>query len=159
MAAPELIKAIVAYEPGQFAFPEGERPPEIPTNIDLVNEVMQPQMVPMEEFKKLAKMPILIVYGDNISEGPSNIFNVDLWRVASTRAKQFVDAVNRHGGDAQLVFLPEIGIEGNTHIPVTAHGVGRAAMRPEAEAQRRGACVRGPDVGQPRQCRRSIRPA
>jgi pimeloyl-ACP methyl ester carboxylesterase len=117
MAAPELIKAIVAYEPGAFAFPEGERPAEIPTKIDLVNQVMQPQMVPIEEFKKLTRMPILVIYGDNISKDPSPVFNVDLWRVASTRAKQFVDAVNRHGGDALLVLLPEIGIAGNTHIP------------------------------------------
>ena len=57
-------------------------------------------------------MPILIVYGDNISN-----FNVDLWRIASARAKQFVGAVNRHGGDAQLVLLPDIGFKGNTHIP------------------------------------------
>jgi pimeloyl-ACP methyl ester carboxylesterase len=117
MAAPELIKAIVAYEPGQFAFPEGERPAEIPSKNDLVNEAMQPQPVPLEEFKKLTKMPILVIYGDNISKDPSTIFNVDLWRVASARAKQFVDAVNRHGGDAQLVLLPDIGMKGNTHIP------------------------------------------
>jgi pimeloyl-ACP methyl ester carboxylesterase len=117
MAAPGLIKAIVAYEPGAFAFPEGERPAEIPTKIDLVNQVMQPQMVTIEEFKKLTRMPILVIYGDNISKDPSTIFNVDLWRVASARAKQFVDAVNRHGGDAQLVLLPDIGMKGNTHIP------------------------------------------
>lgn len=28
----------------------------------------------------------------------------------------FVDAINRHGGDARLVSLPEIGITGNTHV-------------------------------------------
>ncbi|HML87639.1 MAG TPA: hypothetical protein PKA28_04250 [Methylomusa anaerophila] len=26
-------------------------------------------------------------------------------------------AVNRHGGDATVVHLPEIGIHGNTHFP------------------------------------------
>ena len=31
-------------------------------------------------------------------------------------AKQFVEAVNRHGGDATLVHLPEIGIKGNSHF-------------------------------------------
>ena len=30
-------------------------------------------------------------------------------------AKQFVDAVNRHGGDATLICLPDMGIYGNTH--------------------------------------------
>ena len=31
-------------------------------------------------------------------------------------ARLWVDAVNRHGGDATLVHLPEIGITGNTHF-------------------------------------------
>ena len=31
-------------------------------------------------------------------------------------AKKFVAAVNRHGGDATLVHLPDIGIKGNTHF-------------------------------------------
>lgn len=29
--------------------------------------------------------------------------------------KKFVDCVNRHGGQAELVCLPDIGIYGNTH--------------------------------------------
>jgi hypothetical protein len=32
-------------------------------------------------------------------------------------AKLWVAAVNKHGGDARLVHLPEIGIRGNTHFP------------------------------------------
>lgn len=31
-------------------------------------------------------------------------------------AKLWVEAVNKHGGDAKLVHLPEIGIRGNTHF-------------------------------------------
>jgi hypothetical protein len=31
-------------------------------------------------------------------------------------AKLWVDAVNKHGGDARLVHLPETGIRGNTHF-------------------------------------------
>ena len=29
-----------------------------------------------------------------------------------------VDAINRHGGDAQNLLLPDIGIEGNAHFPM-----------------------------------------
>ena len=32
-------------------------------------------------------------------------------------ARQLADAINRHGGDAKLIHLPEIGIHGNTHFP------------------------------------------
>lgn len=114
---PGMIKAVVAYEPGAFTFPEGERPADIPAKAEMVDLVMEPRMVAMDDFLKLTTMPIIIIYGDNIASEPSEIFNVDLWRVASARAKQFVDTVNRHGGDARLVLLPEIGIKGNTHAP------------------------------------------
>lgn len=42
--------------------------------------------------------------------GPNN------WRVRLAMAKLWVDAINKRGGDAQLVRLPEIGIRGNTHF-------------------------------------------
>lgn len=31
-------------------------------------------------------------------------------------ARQFVDTINRHGGDATLVHLSDIGIKGNSHF-------------------------------------------
>ncbi len=62
-------------------------------------------------------MPIQIIYGDNIDfDTPSPIFGVELWRVIVQRAAQFVAAVNRQGGNAELVFLPTKGLHGNTHF-------------------------------------------
>ena len=29
-----------------------------------------------------------------------------------------VDAINRHGGNAENIILPDIGITGNTHFPM-----------------------------------------
>jgi hypothetical protein len=100
-----------------FCFPEGERPAELPSTLPLVNERMQPQMVSLSEFQKLTQIPIIIIYGDNIASEPSEVFNSEVWRIASRRAKQFVDTVNRHGGQARLIMLPQIGIYGNTHAP------------------------------------------
>ncbi len=71
----------------------------------------------MEEFRKLTRMPILVVFGDNIATAPGNVYNSEVWRSSSLRGKQFVAAINRHGGDARIVFLPELGMKGNTHIP------------------------------------------
>lgn len=36
------IKAIVAFEPGAFIFPEGNRPDDIPSPVLLVNQRMEP---------------------------------------------------------------------------------------------------------------------
>ncbi len=116
MDAPELVKAIIAYEPGACVFPENECPEDItPSDLPLANECQAPQLVPIEDFMHLTKMPILIVFGDNVATEKSNSFNSEVWRVAQHRAQQFVDAVNRHGGDAKLLKLPEMEIYGNTH--------------------------------------------
>ncbi|MDO4839973.1 MAG: alpha/beta fold hydrolase [Desulfovibrionaceae bacterium] len=116
MEKPDLVRAVVAYEPGHYVFPEGEIPDDIPRG-KLHVTAMDTPTVPVAEFEKLTRMPILIVYGDNIARDISDVFNSEVWRAASIRGRQFVEAVNRHGGDARIVFLPDLGIRGNTHVP------------------------------------------
>lgn len=116
MARPDLVKAVVAYEPGHYVFPEGEIPEDIPRG-ELHVTAMDTPTVSKAEFEKLTKMPILIVFGDNIAKNISNVFNSEVWRASSLRGRQFVEAVNRHGGDAKIVFLPDLGLKGNTHVP------------------------------------------
>ncbi len=38
------------------------------------------------------------------------------WHIRMKMAQQFVDTVNKHGGKAELVHLPKVGIKGNTHF-------------------------------------------
>jgi pimeloyl-ACP methyl ester carboxylesterase len=115
MRHPELVKAVVAYEPGAFAFPDDEPPPPVATDHPVVRTRL-PQLVPRAEFMKLTRMPIQVVFGDNISDTPSPVFGTELWRVVREQAKQFVAAVNRAGGDAQYLELPAVGLRGNTHF-------------------------------------------
>lgn len=118
MTTPESIKAIVAYEPGACAFPHSDCPTDLEASgIALCNETQAPQVVSDEDFRKLTNMPIIIVFGDNVATEKSDNFNSEVWRVAKNRARQFVETVNRYGGDATLLVLPEIGIHGNTHAP------------------------------------------
>jgi len=42
-----------------------------------------------------------------------------MWRVRLAMARLWRDAVNRRGGDVTVVHLPEIGIRGNTHFPMS----------------------------------------
>ncbi|MCB4769088.1 alpha/beta fold hydrolase [Ancylobacter sp. Lp-2] len=108
------VKAIVAFEPGSnFVFPEGEVPADIPNAFDTLKGVP----VPMDQFMALTRIPIVIFYGDNIPETATDIPTQDAWRARLAMARLWRDAVNRHGGDATLVHLPEIGIRGNTHFP------------------------------------------
>lgn len=108
------VKAIVAFEPGSgFIFPEGELPPAMPSAAG----TLSPEAVPLADFQKLTRIPIVIYYGDNFPVEPTTERGQDNWRVRLAMAKLWVAAVNRHGGDARLVHLPEIGIRGNTHFP------------------------------------------
>ena len=65
---------------------------------------------------RLAKIPIIVYFGDNIPEQPSQNPGQEQWRVFFEVAKVWRDVVNRHGGDVTIVHLPEIGIRGNTHF-------------------------------------------
>ncbi len=108
------VKAIVSYEPGSgFLFPEGEVPPSMQS----AGGTLEAVSVPMPDFLKLTKIPIVIYYGDNIPVEPSANPGQDGWRVRLAMARLWRDCVNRYGGDVTVVHLPEIGIKGNTHFP------------------------------------------
>lgn len=107
------VKAIVALEPGSgFIFPEGEVPADMPSAAG----TLKGEAVPVAEFEKLTKLPIAIYYGDNFPTEPTAERGQDNWRVRLAMAKLWVDAVNKHGGSATLIHLPDIGIKGGTHF-------------------------------------------
>jgi pimeloyl-ACP methyl ester carboxylesterase len=107
------VRGIVALEPGSgFIFPEGEAPAAMPSAAG----TLAPETVSAADFGKLTRIPIIIYYGDNFPTDPTTERGQDNWRVRLAMAKLWVDAVNRHGGDARLVHLPDIGIRGGTHF-------------------------------------------
>jgi quercetin dioxygenase-like cupin family protein len=108
------VRAVVAYEPGSnFVFPEGEVPaPKLSSG-----GTLEGVGIPLADFMKLTKIPIIIYYGDNIPAKPSENPGQDMWRVRLEMARHWAATVNRHGGDVTVVHLPETGIRGNTHFP------------------------------------------
>ncbi|SDJ82952.1 hypothetical protein SAMN04487898_104375 [Pedobacter sp. ok626] len=110
------VKAVVAYEPySGFMFPEGELPAPI-KSAGLFGE-LKGMEIPLSDFNKLTKIPIVIYYGDNIAKEATKIWNKDHWRSGLEMAKIWASTINKHGGDAKVIHLPEIGIKGNTHFP------------------------------------------
>jgi hypothetical protein len=104
LAALEIdnVKAIVAYENPGYVFPDGEGP-------DMAEGPFGPTHVPLDQFLKLTRIPIQIVWGDNIDKS-------DRWKPQFALCQQFVAIVNKHGGHAEILELPRIGITGNTHM-------------------------------------------
>jgi hypothetical protein len=95
------VKAIVAYENAAYVFPEGEGPQDPEAGFG-------PTHVPLAEFMRLTRMPIQLVWGDN-TEKTAWARNVEM-------SKQFAAIVNAHGGHAEVLMLPLVGVKGNTHL-------------------------------------------
>lgn len=108
------IMGIVAFEPGSdFIFPEGETPPPISSAGGAISAIG----ISQDQFMALTRVPILIIYGDNIPDHPTSVPGQDGWRARLEMARLWAAAVNAHGGDVTLIHLPDIGIHGNTHFP------------------------------------------
>lgn len=106
------VRGIISLEPGTYVFPEGEVPEDMPS----LTGTMKGIAVPPEEFNKLTQIPIILYFGDYIPENVTDKLGGENWRVRLQMGRKFVEAVNRHGGNAVLVELPKIGIRGNTHF-------------------------------------------
>jgi hypothetical protein len=104
------VKSIYAYEPTGYVFPVGEVPPP--------QGGMTGTAVPLSDFLKLTKIPIVIEYSDHIppADQPSPYPRVENWRNRMILGRLMAKAINDHGGDATIVHLPELGIYGNTHF-------------------------------------------
>lgn len=109
---------MVAYEPySRFVFPKGELPQPIKSSSPF--GALKGVEIPLSDFKKLTQIPIVIYYGDNIAKEPTNVWTKDHWRSGLEMARIWAATINRHGGDATVVHLPEIGIKGNTHFAMS----------------------------------------
>lgn len=110
----DKIAAIASYEPGSYLFPEGELPKPLAGRTGSLSGVS----VSLDDFKKLIRIPIIIYFGDYIpaAEDISDDLGAENWRTRLELGRLFVETVNRHGGDAELIELPKIGIYGNTHF-------------------------------------------
>ncbi|WP_429946147.1 alpha/beta fold hydrolase [Bibersteinia trehalosi] len=111
--ASDKVKGIVAMEPGNFPFPESEVPQALTSKFGDV----APMSVPFEQFKKLTQIPIVIYFGDFIPDELDGTQGGEQWFIRKKLAEQWAETVNKHGGKAEVIHLPKIGIKGNTHFP------------------------------------------
>jgi hypothetical protein len=98
------IVGIVAYENVGYVYPQGEVPPGIE------RDTFGPVEVPLEQFRKLTRIPMQMVWGDNTDDS-------DSYRPRVDQSRRWAEIVNKHGGKAEVLLLPDAGLRGNTHIP------------------------------------------
>ncbi|HVZ14682.1 MAG TPA: hypothetical protein VG894_09510 [Bauldia sp.] len=66
-----------------------------------------------EEVAKLTKIPTLIIFGDHLD---GSDVSKKIWPAALSTCETFAKQVNDAGGKVQLVKLPDIGCQGNSHM-------------------------------------------
>jgi hypothetical protein len=97
------LAGIVMYENVGYLYPKGEGPGIPETGFG-------PIEVSLEEFKKLTRIPLQVVWGDNIDKSAT-------YTERLKHSRLFVDTINKYGGKATVLLLSDAGLKGNTHIP------------------------------------------
>jgi hypothetical protein len=67
-----------------------------------------------QQLATLAKIPILVMFGDHLGDIPGPFGT--LWPTNLDTCNKFVDQVKAAGGDAEMMYLPKMGIKGNSHM-------------------------------------------
>jgi hypothetical protein len=67
-----------------------------------------------EQLSTLSKIPILIMFGDHLGDIPGPFST--LWPANLDTCNKFIQQVTAAGGDAQMMYLPKMGIKGNSHM-------------------------------------------
>jgi pimeloyl-ACP methyl ester carboxylesterase len=61
----------------------------------------------------LARIPTLVMFGDHLGDVPPGIVN---WKTTYEGCNEHVQKVKAAGGDIEMMYLPERGIRGNSHM-------------------------------------------
>ena len=109
----DKVRGVISLEPGAFPFPAGEVPE---TELTSSPFPAVGTAVPMADFLKLTKIPIVVYFGDNIPSEPTNNWGQDNWRVRLNLARNWEKVMKKYGGDVSIVYLPDMGVKGNTHF-------------------------------------------
>lgn len=67
-----------------------------------------------KQLATLSKIPILIMFGDHLGDVPGPL--ASMWPNNFDSCNKFVQQVAAAGGDAQMMYLPKMGIKGNSHM-------------------------------------------
>jgi hypothetical protein len=66
-----------------------------------------------QQIATLATIPTLVMFGDHLADvqgGPAN------WAQSFETCEKYVGRVKEAGGDAEMMYLPKMGIKGNSHM-------------------------------------------
>jgi hypothetical protein len=65
------------------------------------------------QLSTLAKIPTLIMFGDHLGDIKGGFVN---WMDSYEGCQKFVEQIKKADGDAEMMYLPQLGIHGNSHM-------------------------------------------
>jgi pimeloyl-ACP methyl ester carboxylesterase len=89
--------------------------PAVAKGLVLVEPGSCPSRYTTEQIATLAKVPILVVFGDH-RETPTGIPTLPSWQTRFEACQALISRVRGAGGQAQMLNPPERGIRGNSHM-------------------------------------------
>jgi pimeloyl-ACP methyl ester carboxylesterase len=72
-----------------------------------------PEDLTAAQISTLARTPTLVMFGDHLEDVPVVVVS---WKKTYEACNAYVQKVNAAGGDAQMMYLPQMGIKGNSHM-------------------------------------------
>jgi pimeloyl-ACP methyl ester carboxylesterase len=63
-----------------------------------------------QEIAQLTTVPILMMFGDHLDQQPAGVL------ASFNNCKALIDEINAAGGNAQMIWPPDLGIHGNSHM-------------------------------------------
>lgn len=83
-----------------------------------------------EQIKRLSRIPLLIIFGDNLTNETGMPGHV--WQNSFEGWSRLAEAINRTGGKATVIHMPDLGIRGNSHMLMmdkNSHQIADIVMR------------------------------
>jgi pimeloyl-ACP methyl ester carboxylesterase len=83
------------------------------------------------DMRSLARIPHLVIWGDNIDQS-------EHWVAFRRRSMEYMEALRKAGGDAEIVDLTRIGIHGNSHMTMMDRNSDQVAAIVQAWMTKKG---------------------
>ncbi len=100
---------------GSFPLAAALLNPAVARGLVLVEPGTCPASYTDEQIATLAKLPILIVFGD-YRDTPTGIPALPSWQTRFEACQALIGRLRTAGGQAQMISPPEIGVRGNSHM-------------------------------------------
>jgi pimeloyl-ACP methyl ester carboxylesterase len=114
--AQKLAGAVLVGHSESFMFPEQAAlldPLAVKGIISLESGSQCASPFTQQELATLAKIPILVVFGDHLTDVPAF---ASQWSRSIAQCRDFAAAIQKEGGNVTFLHLPDVGIHGNTHM-------------------------------------------